>query len=538
MDLDELPSAGLTDAHYEHLELFPEVTRAESATLESQSLNADLASSITAASPVMFSATISTLGDELLSVAAESKPTASKKLPVKKKGMAAKRVPNATSVAAKGPKATSGAKTSTTRRPKAKSSALASTATNGASSVLNHHSRENGGSTTRDSPAVADSDDPGTYCLCQGRDDHRWMICCEKCEDWFHGECIDLDTEMGESLIEMFVCPRCTDGDMLVTRYKKTCSLDGCRKPARSYAPAVKANDEDDTATGAAETEDVFNNSVFCSDEHCHQWWEHIVSCLPPASTIPPTIIGKLTREDLLGVIASGLGYVDEATGTYKLVRQPFLTPDSNNDESEDEYLSSEEQSLLAQSSADRAALATEVELCRKMLTLVDRVTERHRAAVTSGFITNDICGYDSRLDCVCVQAAFAVFLSTQEGEASFAQDELQPPLGELAAVAAIEEENDPDHRHATAGMCDKKRCKAHQGWAAMFHKAVKNQIRQLTNQIADLLSDEEVIRSAALERYGRKKVEKNWVEVVGTGAHIKQENVLDIKMGDAMDLD
>ncbi|KAJ2965561.1 hypothetical protein NQ176_g10556 [Zarea fungicola] len=49
-------------------------------------------------------------------------------------------------------------------------------------------------------------EDNGPYCLCQGPDDHRWMICCEGCDDWFHGECINLSKEVGENLIEKFIC--------------------------------------------------------------------------------------------------------------------------------------------------------------------------------------------------------------------------------------------------------------------------------------------------------------------------------------------
>ncbi|KAL1889842.1 hypothetical protein Cpir12675_005639 [Ceratocystis pirilliformis] len=543
MDLDELPSAGLTDAHYENLELFPEVTRADSIASEVPQFDTELVSSNTTASPAAFSTTASQLGDDLSNIAIDPKPFAANKSHVKKKGTGIRKLPNGTgvtSMATKRPKATSGAKTSTTRRPKAKpsssTSALDASGANGVSSSSGPGGIANGSSAVRDSPTVGDSDDPGTYCLCHGRDDHRWMICCEKCEDWFHGECINLDTEIGESLIEMFICPRCTDGNTLVTRYKKTCSLDGCRKLARSYAPAAEADDEIKGAAGAVEAEDRYTNSVFCSDEHCYQWWEQMVARLTPASTIPPAVIGKLSREDLLGVIASGLGYVDEATGAYKLAHEPFSAPVSK-EESEDMHLSTEERSLLSKSADDRAELASEIELCSKMLQLADQVTERHKAAVASGFITNDICGYDSRLDSVGVQAAFAAFLQTEEGHASCTQGTLQAPKSELAVIAEMEKEDDKERKKATAGMCDKKRCKAHQGWAAMLHKAVKNQIRQLTSQTADLLCEEEVVRAASLERYRRKKVEKNWVETVEAEKRVKQEEA-DKTIGDAMDLD
>ena len=66
--------------------------------------------------------------------------------------------------------------------------------------------------------------DNGPYCICRGPDDHRWMIGCDVCEDWFHGECVKLDKETGEKLVERFVCPNCTDGRHNYTKYRKTCS--------------------------------------------------------------------------------------------------------------------------------------------------------------------------------------------------------------------------------------------------------------------------------------------------------------------------
>ncbi|KAL2158426.1 hypothetical protein VTH06DRAFT_4474, partial [Thermothelomyces fergusii] len=63
--------------------------------------------------------------------------------------------------------------------------------------------------------------DSGPYCLCRGPDDHRFMIACDRCEDWFHGECIGMDKHTGENLVQKYICPNCTDGGRYATRYKK-----------------------------------------------------------------------------------------------------------------------------------------------------------------------------------------------------------------------------------------------------------------------------------------------------------------------------
>ena len=160
----------------------------------------------------------------------------------------------------------------------------------------------NGGSPddAMDEDGTDDESDNGPYCLCRGPDDHRWMICCEKCEDWFHGECINLDKGIGESLIEMFICPNCTN-DNLTTLYKKTCALGACRKPARLTSPEP---------------------SVFCSNEHAQAWWERMVSRLPK-SKAKTGLNDQLTQDELMALLNSGMAGIDEK-GLLKLAKVPF----------------------------------------------------------------------------------------------------------------------------------------------------------------------------------------------------------------------
>jgi len=47
------------------------------------------------------------------------------------------------------------------------------------------------------------------YCICRSNNDiERFMIMCEKCEEWFHGECINLSEEQA-SFIKHFFCSGC-----------------------------------------------------------------------------------------------------------------------------------------------------------------------------------------------------------------------------------------------------------------------------------------------------------------------------------------
>lgn len=145
-----------------------------------------------------------------------------------------------------------------------------------------------------------DETDNGPYCICRGPDDHRWMIGCDVCEDWFHGECVNLDKETGEKLVERFVCPNCTDGKKNYTKYKKTCSLSGCKNAARLYTKTLK------------------DRSVFCCNDHCDAWWVSIINTLPTKAASAKAV-EVLTQEDFVGLLAS----TSEKIG-WKLGDQPF----------------------------------------------------------------------------------------------------------------------------------------------------------------------------------------------------------------------
>jgi hypothetical protein len=42
------------------------------------------------------------------------------------------------------------------------------------------------------------------YCICNGFDDGRFMICCDKCETWYHGNCINIEPQ--KVCVCLFVC--------------------------------------------------------------------------------------------------------------------------------------------------------------------------------------------------------------------------------------------------------------------------------------------------------------------------------------------
>ncbi|CAM1506282.1 Fc.00g059230.m01.CDS01 [Cosmosporella sp. VM-42] len=337
---------------------------------------------------------------------------------------------------------------------------------------------------TEEAASEEEESDHGPYCICRGPDDHRWMIFCENCEDWFHGECIHLDKDIGESLIEKFICPNCTDAN-LFTLYKKTCSLGGCRKPCR---------------LNQAEP------SVFCSNEHAQTWWERMVGRLPKTRG-KGGFSDQLIQEEFTALLESGKAGLDEQ-GLWRLAKTPFSnkSPDGmqidemNSDEHLAQILSQEEKEFLDNAAKARFQLAEETLLCGKMLSLIELAQERRRAAITAGRFGEDICGYDQRLDTICARDAFAAYTKTPDGEATFKASKLSDPLGEGDEVR---------------GMCEKKRCKVHSGWYKMLVLGIKHQIREMAGQAEEVGEEERVVREAAAERWKRKRAEKNWVEVL-----------------------
>ncbi|XP_034236046.1 CXXC-type zinc finger protein 1-like isoform X2 [Thrips palmi] len=58
------------------------------------------------------------------------------------------------------------------------------------------------------------------YCVCRSTDSNRFMIGCDNCEEWYHGDCIGI-TEKDAKYIEQYYCVRCREEDPdLVTRFK------------------------------------------------------------------------------------------------------------------------------------------------------------------------------------------------------------------------------------------------------------------------------------------------------------------------------
>ncbi|KAK3330535.1 hypothetical protein B0H66DRAFT_598067 [Apodospora peruviana] len=352
--------------------------------------------------------------------------------------------------------------------------------------------------------------DSGPYCLCRGPDNHRFMIACDRCEDWFHGECIGMDKYTGENLVQRYICPNCSDGKRYVTRYKKMCSLEACVQPARVYDPT--------------------NPSMFCSQDHCQAWWEQLIATLPRTKT--GASIDKLTQGEFIGLLDTPTRAPGDKEASWKFEDTPFGVSDDFWDKVDlNEVFTPEERGLLDSSAEERHSLVEEMGLYKKMLQLIEMALKRREAAIAAGKgagMTKDVCGYDTRLDTVCTTHQFAAFLKSPTGQAIFKSGRIDPPeLGLPAplispAAPLTTAENSSAVTPGAAGSddggggmwCTKKKCKTHHLWGAILAKQVKHTIKELAAQAKEKVDVEERIRNSAAGRFRRKMKENNNVVV------------------------
>jgi len=72
------------------------------------------------------------------------------------------------------------------------------------------------------------------YCICRRPDSGKWMIMCDKCQEWYHGSCVGISQQIGEKL-EEYQCRSCLADEIKEALFKK-CSNECCANFVRPYS--------------------------------------------------------------------------------------------------------------------------------------------------------------------------------------------------------------------------------------------------------------------------------------------------------------
>ncbi|RXG71362.1 PHD finger protein 3 [Armadillidium vulgare] len=66
---------------------------------------------------------------------------------------------------------------------------------------------------------VEDDDPERLWCICEKPHNNRFMICCDRCEDWFHGSCVGVTKSMGKQMEQrkvQWICPNCKKAERAI----------------------------------------------------------------------------------------------------------------------------------------------------------------------------------------------------------------------------------------------------------------------------------------------------------------------------------
>lgn len=126
----------------------------------------------------------------------------------------------------------------------------------------------------------ASEDDPDRlWCICLQPHSNRFMICCDKCEDWFHGKCVNVTKAMGKEIELMgkeWRCPNCKATDGVGGNSGITKKPDPKKKPfnqqklTKFFAKSQKESTDEDVAKAmciVCKQKSARDSSIYCSDE-------------------------------------------------------------------------------------------------------------------------------------------------------------------------------------------------------------------------------------------------------------------------------
>ncbi|XP_059385331.1 death-inducer obliterator 1-like isoform X2 [Carassius carassius] len=111
---------------------------------------------------------------------------------------------------------------------------------------LRNEKKEDDDEESSSSESDSDGYDPNAlYCICRQKHNKRFMICCDRCEEWFHGDCVGIPEARGRLMErngEDYVCPNCyTQKGQFSKAGSTTAAAENGKRPAAGLRKSESA---------------------------------------------------------------------------------------------------------------------------------------------------------------------------------------------------------------------------------------------------------------------------------------------------------
>ncbi|KAL5116846.1 COMPASS (complex proteins associated with Set1p) component [Pleosporales sp. CAS-2024a] len=374
------------------------------------------------------------------------------------------------------------------------------------------------------------SEDHNLYCICKKPDNHRWMIGCDGgCDDWFHGDCINMK-QADEELVDKFICPSCEENGRGHTTWKPMCRRDGCRKPARvakereskyctdACGALFMAEQLQRTAgakgANAAKSKRAKKKGGKAEDE---------------AEEDEPTPLGGVLRsKDLKALVdASPNIQAFKNLGTGVLTPPQTASPNRATFDGIDGFaLTTGERERLSALYNEKSQLKDRLEVLKDREKFVSMAKEQAvRVAEREKIKMKEFCGYDSRLS--WSDAEFLQWRNSGHGQAAFKFSTLSPTTEQIDSMPSSSPAPDANKE----SVCLKKRCPKHPQWQKLNLQDARFEELEVVEAMKECEKEEKSVRERARRRgakdamakeltAGEGNEERNrdgWVEVVAS---------------------
>ncbi|KAH7402201.1 hypothetical protein DE146DRAFT_652700 [Phaeosphaeria sp. MPI-PUGE-AT-0046c] len=355
------------------------------------------------------------------------------------------------------------------------------------------------------------SEDHNLYCICKKPDNHRWMIGCDGgCDDWFHGDCINMK-QADEELVDRFICPNCEENGRGHTTWKPMCRRDGCRKPARVVKDRESKYCTDACGTlfmteqlqrtagakGANGTRDRPKKSK-----------KKGVKGEEDGDDEEPTPLGGVLRsKDLKALVdASPNIQAFKNLGTGVLTPPQTASPNRMSFNGIDgfAFTASETERLNALHN-EKTQLNERLEALKDREKFVSMAKEQAvRVAEREKIKMKEFCGYDSRLS--WSDAEFLAWRNQKTGQAAFKFNTLSPSAEQISSMSGVDS---PSTDPAKESVCLKKRCSKHPQWQKLNLQDARFEELEVVEAIRECEKEEKSVRERARRRGAKDAISR-----------------------------